>query len=326
MRQAAMHMKRVHWLYASAASITLHAAVFLALKNNILSDGGLPPGPVAAIEGSVAGIIGSAIEIEQSAAPRQPEVSEEAELPEPLEAFEPAKVATMTAAVSTEIGEAVAETSVAAQVPVATPADMPVLHQVKAGEAELVAMAAPVSKSVDTSELPQVEAKAVEPEENKNAPPPAASPRRDEKRKIRRERQKAEQRKKREVSEADGEKKTTSRASRRGNSANEGNAGTRRGGGGKSGASSGALNSYAARVRSRILSRRPSSSVRGGKTVVSFGLSASGSLRYARISRSSGNASLDQKALATVRGASPFPAPPKGARASQLRFSIFFQF
>lgn len=322
-----MHMKRVHWLYAYAASITLHAAIFLAFKSSIVGDGGPPPGPIAAVDGSIAGILGSAIEIEQSEAPRQSEVSEEPELPDPLEAFEPAEVATATAALPSELEEAVTETQVATAAAVTTAADMPVLHQVaaEADEAQF-AMTAPVAKPVDTSDLPQVEAKTVETEKIENAPPPAASPRREEKRKIRRELQKAEQRKKREASEADGDKKTTSRASRLGNSNKEGRAGAKRGGGGESAASSGAINSYASRVRSRILSRRPSSSINGGKAVVSFGLSASGSLRYVRISKSSGNASLDQKALASVRGASPFPAPPAGARASQLRFSIFFQF
>jgi protein TonB len=35
-----------------------------------------------------------------------------------------------------------------------------------------------------------------------------------------------------------------------------------------------------------------------------------GTLRFVRVTQSSGNARLDQLALATVRAAAPFPPPP----------------
>jgi protein TonB len=49
-------------------------------------------------------------------------------------------------------------------------------------------------------------------------------------------------------------------------------------------------------------------------------------LAYATLSRSSGNAALDQAALAAVRRAAPFGAPPSGTSSAQLRFSIPFYF
>lgn len=94
---------------------------------------------------------------------------------------------------------------------------------------------------------------------------------------------------------------------------------------GKARASSGAILSYASRVRARIAGNRPRS-VGRGRVVVSFGLTASGGLRYARIARSSGNAGVDRAALSAVRRSSPFPRPPKGASSGQLRFSIPFSF
>jgi protein TonB len=51
----------------------------------------------------------------------------------------------------------------------------------------------------------------------------------------------------------------------------------------------------------------------GAIATVAFVLSGSGSVASVRVSRSSGSAALDQEALATVRRASPFPAPPPGA-------------
>ena len=120
-------------------------------------------------------------------------------------------------------------------------------------------------------------------------------------------------------------KKKRSVASKRGN-AKKGSAGAKRGGGGRSKANAGAVNRYASRVRARILSRRPSSGGTRGTTVIVFQLSTSGGLRWARISRSSGNGALDRKALGSVRRSSPFPRPPAGSRSNQLRFSIPFRF
>ncbi|MEO0793016.1 MAG: cell envelope integrity protein TolA [Pseudomonadota bacterium] len=100
---------------------------------------------------------------------------------------------------------------------------------------------------------------------------------------------------------------------------------TRSGQRGRRAASAGAVASYGARVRARILSNRPGAAGRG-RVVVSFGLSRRGRLRYARISRRSGSPAADRAALSAVRRSSPFPRPPAGANSRQLRFSIAFTF
>lgn len=106
----------------------------------------------------------------------------------------------------------------------------------------------------------------------------------------------------------------------------QGAAGSTRGGrNGTGSASPGAVQAYAAMVRARILSNRPSGSGQG-QVLIAFGLTQSGGISYARIARSSGSASLNQAALSAVRLSSPFPSPPVGAMRSQLRFSIAFSF
>jgi len=96
--------------------------------------------------------------------------------------------------------------------------------------------------------------------------------------------------------------------------------------GGQASASRGAVRNYAARVRARVARNKPRSGRARGTAVVSFGVSRSGGLRYARLVRSSGNSSLDSAALSAVRRASPFPTPPRGASLRQLSFSIPFHF
>jgi protein TonB len=100
---------------------------------------------------------------------------------------------------------------------------------------------------------------------------------------------------------------------------------SRSGGPRPQGAAAGAVRSYGARVRARILANRPSAGG-VGRAVVSFGLSGAGGLRFVRLARSSGNASLDRAAISAVRRSQPFPQPPRGARAAQLTFSISFNF
>ena len=91
-------------------------------------------------------------------------------------------------------------------------------------------------------------------------------------------------------------------------------------------ASRGAVISYAAIVRARVASRRPAGPGKRGTVVVTFGVSRSGGLAFASISRSSGDAGLDRTVLSAVRSAAPFPTPPAGASPGQLRFSMPFYF
>jgi periplasmic protein TonB len=90
--------------------------------------------------------------------------------------------------------------------------------------------------------------------------------------------------------------------------------------------SSGSVLSYASRARAKVSGHVPRSGAGRGTVVVSFGVTSSGGLSYARIARSSGNSAVDRAVLAGVRSAAPFPSPPAGATSSQLRFSVSFQF
>lgn len=56
-----------------------------------------------------------------------------------------------------------------------------------------------------------------------------------------------------------------------------------------------------------------------GAAVIAFTISANGGLTSVSLARSSGSAALDQAAVRLVRGAGPFPQPPRGAQRS---FSI----
>lgn len=95
---------------------------------------------------------------------------------------------------------------------------------------------------------------------------------------------------------------------------------------GRVSASAGSMVGYAARVRARVASNKPSMAGRKGTAVVSFAVTGGGGLAYARLSRSSGVPALDQAAVAAVRRSAPFPPPPAGAPAGKLAFSIPFHF
>jgi periplasmic protein TonB len=82
---------------------------------------------------------------------------------------------------------------------------------------------------------------------------------------------------------------------------------------------------YRAQVWGKLARHKPRLGKPGSATVV-FAIGPSGALRSARVGRSSGNAALDQRALAAVRAAAPFPAPPGGMSASALTFSIQIYF
>jgi TolA protein len=120
-------------------------------------------------------------------------------------------------------------------------------------------------------------------------------------------------------------KSQPSKASRKGGAQARSKAAKKRSGG-QASASPGAVRNYKARVRAQIARNRPRG-VRGrGTPSVSFAVSRSGSLRYVRLARSSGNRSLDIAALSSIRRASPFPAPPRGASPRDLKFNVPFYF
>lgn len=88
-------------------------------------------------------------------------------------------------------------------------------------------------------------------------------------------------------------------------------------------ASAGSAVNYAALVRARVAARKPGGAGRRGTVVVAFGVTRSGGLSFASVTRSSGDAGLDRSVLSAVRSAGPFPPPPPGAA---LRFAMPFYF
>lgn len=82
-----------------------------------------------------------------------------------------------------------------------------------------------------------------------------------------------------------------------------------------------AVSNYPGLVMNKIRRVRKERAGAKGKATVGFKVSASGAVASVRILRSSGSAKIDRIALRHVQRASPFPAPPKGARRS---FSVVF--
>jgi protein TonB len=79
--------------------------------------------------------------------------------------------------------------------------------------------------------------------------------------------------------------------------------------------------SYNSRIWSAVARHKPRVGRRGSASVT-FGVAASGRLGFVRVSRSSGDARLDQLAVATVRKAAPFPPPPAGLPSFTIRISF----
>ncbi len=182
-----------------------------------------------------------------------------------------------------------------------------------------VAMTAPVPPPADLPDLVQIPtSEPVEEVEIKELAPPVVKVKPVE---TKTEPKKQEPPKKKTAKKKKTEKVTKKKTKKK-KAARKGNSKTGAGGKSKKRASSAAIAAYGGKVRARVASRARGGSGRG-TVMVSFSISASGSLSSARVSRSSGNPGLDNKALSAVRSASPFPKPPAGARRS---FSIPIRF
>ena len=80
-----------------------------------------------------------------------------------------------------------------------------------------------------------------------------------------------------------------------------------------------AVSNYPGKVRSKLARVARSVRAKGrGEVVVAFAVSSNGGVRSARVTRSSGVASVDQAALQAIRKASPVPAHTCNCRAFQL--------
>jgi protein TonB len=81
--------------------------------------------------------------------------------------------------------------------------------------------------------------------------------------------------------------------------------------------------SYNAKIWSALARHKPRIG-KSGSATVTFSIGAGGGLRSIKVSGSSGDSQLDQMAIATVRGAAPFPPPPDPASASYT-IRIYFR-
>lgn len=78
---------------------------------------------------------------------------------------------------------------------------------------------------------------------------------------------------------------------------------------------------YASKVWSALARHKPRAG-QSGSALVMFAIGENGGVRGLRIGRSSGNARIDQLALATVRDAAPFPPPPSGTASYSIRIDF----
>jgi protein TonB len=92
------------------------------------------------------------------------------------------------------------------------------------------------------------------------------------------------------------------------------------------GASRGAIFSYKRRIRARVIRNLPEGRWGPGRVIVGFRVSRSGELTALSVMRSSGNLDMDRAALASIRTAGPFPAPPRDTTSAPVKFSIDFRF
>lgn len=337
------------WAFAIVGSIVIHGVGSIGLK--LPKPGAIekPAGPPVSVAGNLASILGAEqsepVEVEATTTETRPVEAVESVKPpevnpaetkaadatpvEPIETPEPPVPLKQATANAKEVPDVdapdplVARPATEAPI-VATPAPAPI-------EVTTLAPKSSTPKEIQPTETrPEVLKPVGEAEPNDVSPKTQTEAQRrkrlDEQRKIteqeRRKKERAAERRLEKAKRAKqrGEARRRSQAG----SDRQGAAGTARGGKlGRSRASTGDMLSYGARVRARILSNRPAS-ISSGRAVISFGVSTGGGLSYVRISRSSGNASFDRAALAAVRRSSPFPKPPTGASAGQLRFSIAF--
>jgi len=299
-----MRLHLGHWLLAGFLAVAFHAAILVGWRTPVSSMTATPRGPVVEMATSLAGIMGQAAQVAEM---RPPETTREVEQPvekvvDPLtpDAISDQKPFEVAATAPFVIPR---ELKAAEPLPLVTPTEVPVLEAMPPTLKPVQPKKTTETKPKELKEKsPPKKTTETKPKELKQKPPPKEV----KTKKVIKEKKAVKQQR-------------TQRAVTLGNS--------KRGQGGKAKkvrrASTSTVRSYGRRVRTRIL-RRARGGAGSGTAVVTFGISSSGQVRYARISRSSGKSKLDRRALAAVRGS--FPKPPKGANSSQLNFSIAISF
>ena len=299
-----MRLHLGHWLLAGLLAVAFHAAILVGWRTPVSSMTATPRGPVVEMATSLAGIMGQAAQVAEM---RPPETTREVE--QPVEkVVDPLTPDAISDQMPFEVAATAPfviprELNAAEPLPMVTPTEVPVLEAMP-----------PTLKLVQPKKTTETK-----PKELKEKPPPKKTTETKPK-ELKQKPPPKELKTKKVVKEKKAVKQQrTQRAVTLGNS--------KRGQGGKAKkvrrASTSTVRSYGRKVRARIL-RRARGGAGSGTAVVTFGISSSGQVRYARISRSSGKSKLDRRALAAVRGS--FPKPPKGANSSQLNFSIAISF
>jgi protein TonB len=185
--------------------------------------------------------------------------------------------------------------------------------------AALASVAAPSDTVIaGTAEAEDALPPPAAPEEKKSEPTPRRDEKLAEKPRKRAEKKPTETKTAKKTDEADAPTRKKGGAASRANASAAGAS--------RASASAGSIAGYAARVRARVAGNKPSGRGAHGTPWVSFGVSSSGGLSYARLSRSSGNGALDQAALSAVRRSAPFPPPPAGVPPGRLTFTMPFYF
>lgn len=87
-----------------------------------------------------------------------------------------------------------------------------------------------------------------------------------------------------------------------------------------------AMASYGQRVNSHVARRKPRGANGRGTVGLSLRIARSGALLGASVSSSSGDPSLDSKALQAARGAAPYPRPPEDVPGRSLALRIRLSF
>ncbi len=318
-----MRLHLGHWLLAALLAVLFHAAILIGWRAPVSSMTAKPRGPTVEMATSLAGIMGHPVEMREIKAPP---ITAEAKPPDEMREVEPDRPDTVTdqkpfevaatappimaeAKPPDEMREVEPNTpdTVTDQKPFEVAVTAPVVIPENVTAAEPLPMVPPTEITMLQAVPPTLKqvqpdrAKKTKPKELKSEPPAKEI---------------------KPTKKARKKPLTTLRAqqaTRRGTS--------NRGQGGRAKevkrASSSSVRDYGRQVRSRIM-RRTRGGGGSGTVLVSFGVSRSGGLRYARVVRSSGKKYLDRRALAAVRGS--YPRAPKGASESQLRFSIAITF
>jgi len=310
-----MKLTRWHWIAAALIAVLVHAVIFIGVR--------LPtPGEHAGAAGPQVQVIGSAAQVfgADDRAPEAPARAIPAEEPEKLtdEAGTKAQIAGPEREAEPVTPTPVRQAEAPETVPEAADAAEPIEAQPLASERAQPLSADPTPEAVTAKREPLLP-------ETEDILPPAQRPQPTD---AERKRWSRAARTTPRPDRTRGTRKTRSSGEGRGKRKSGARAASSRAGAGprRSSASPGDVRRYAAMVRARIARNSPSSLGQRGTAIVRFSISPSGGLRSVRLTRSSGHIVLDRASLRSVRRAAPFPRPPRGMSAAQLRFSIPFRF